>query len=122
MPKIKQPKQKRHYTKTARNVSEKLAQPAAPIGLGAQIKLVGDAYSEVMGKRNWISRHSMDITIFIGLFWSIGKIILFFNPAHPWGQWIMTIDAFAPMCIVCIAIAYRVYPYINVFFQHDRKK
>lgn len=107
--------------KTAHEASEKLAQPAAPIGLGAQISLIANAHSKISGKRNWLTTHSIDITIFIGLLWSMGKIINYYYPDGSWAIAIKMLDAFSPAAIVLLAIIYRLYPYINVFLNSREK-
>ncbi len=107
--------------KTAHQASEKLAMPAAPVALGAQVKLIAKTHEKVTGKKSWVTEYSTAITIILGIIWSFGKILDFHFPDRSWTVWVKIVDAYIPMVLVTCAILYRVYPYINMVFPHQKK-
>jgi hypothetical protein len=107
-------------TKTAHKTSEKLAEPIAPIGLGAEVKVIADAHSKVTGKKSWVAKHSTDLTIFLGLLWCIFRVVDFFYPEVPWTNWTKIIDVFLPAVFMLLAMLYRLYPTVNMFFSRNK--
>ena len=116
-----QQKKEEAISKTAHETSEKLATPLAPVALGAEIKAVADAHSNITGKKSWLSEHSMDVTIFLGFIWSIGRVLYFYYPDRIWTVWVKIVDTFVPILCMTFAIIYRLYPFINVFFPSKKK-
>lgn len=110
-------KKEKTIAKTAHETSEKLAVPIAPTALGAEVKTIAEVHSKVTGKKNWATKHSTDLTVLIGLLWCIFRIIYFFYPDTSWTIWVKIIDFFLPAIFILLAILYRLYPAINMFFS-----
>lgn len=115
-------KKEEAVTKTAHETSEKLAVPLAPVALGAEVKVVAEAHSKITGKKNWVAEHSTDLTIFLGFLWCIFRIVYFFYPDTSWTIWVKIIDTFLPAVIVLLAILYRLYPLIDMFFSRNKQR
>lgn len=114
-------KTKKSHKDTARETSEMLARPVAPLALGAELRLLGEAHSKVSGKQNWLMKHSIDMTLFLGLIWGIGKIVYFYYPDTSWTIWVKAVDSFLPAIVIILAIMYRLYPLIDVFYSRKKK-
>ena len=107
---------KKSRAEVAHKVSEKVAEPVAPLALGAQIKSLAIAHSEVAGKKNWLIEHSTDISIFLGFVWCVFRVVHFYYPDRTWTVWVRFVDVFLPATVMFVAVIYRLYPLIDVFF------
>lgn len=116
----KNTKDNKDKIKTTHEVSGKLAETVGPWGLATGVKNVSEIHEKVTGKKNWFTKHSIDIAIFIGFVWGIGKVLYFYFPDSPWTAWVNVLDAFIPITATVLAIIYRLYPHINLFFSKNR--
>jgi hypothetical protein len=111
---------KANKIRTARQVSKKLAIPLAPLGLAEEAKTIAAAHSKTRGKDSWIVKYNTDVAIFLGFVWGVGKVLYFYCPDRPWTVWVKIIDTFLPIVALTLAVIYRLYPHINVFFLNKK--
>ena len=102
--------------KKVHEASEKVVQTIAPAAFEAT-KVITKTQSKVTHKDNWFVKHSIDLTIFFGLVWAIGKIMYFYYPDATWTMWVKIIDVFTPVLVVLLAMVCRLYPYVRSFFS-----
>jgi len=118
---ISQDKKEKAAVKDAHETAEKIAEPIAPLAMGAQVKFAAKTHAKVTGRKNWLIKHHVDLTIFLGLVWCILRVIQFYFSDRAWTVWIKLIDVFLPAIFMFLSLIYRMYPFINLFSFHKKR-
>lgn len=109
-------KNQKNNIKKVHEASEKVVQTIAPAAFEAT-KVITKTQAKVSHKNNWLVKHSIDLTIFFGFIWAVGKITYFYHPDTTWTTWVKIIDVFTPILVVFLALICRLYPYMRSFFN-----